>query len=187
VAQLFYGKQPFTGSSSTSAAAGYPAANATFESVSRHWRSTSVNAEEWVGTFAAALAVNTFCLHDVNFAAATIQKSVDGVVFVNVGVMTTYADRHGRRRGRILINDANVKAIKVQIAAGAPTDSTNTGYWAGVTPVWRIGAAYAFASTVTPSAFPKYAYRRSTRRPRVVGGSRTAASPGRRRARTWTR
>jgi hypothetical protein len=74
--------------------------------------------------------------------------------------MTTYADRHGRRRGRILINDANVKAIKVQIAAGAPSDGA---------AYWRIGAAFAFANTVTPSGIPAYSYRKTTRRPRVTG------------------
>jgi hypothetical protein len=76
----------------------------------------------------------------VNFASATIQTSINGGAFATVGVMTTYADRHGRRRGRITINQANVTAIKVQVAAGTPTDSAD-----GVTR-WRIGCAYPWGT-----------------------------------------
>lgn len=136
MAVIYYDKRPFSGSSSTSAQAGYPASNAIRESLARPWRAATAGAEEWVGSFAAALGVHTFCLHDVNFASATISKSADGVAFVVVGVMTTYADRHGRRRGKILINDANVKALKVQ-PAGVTTDGS-TG--------WSIGAAYPWGT-----------------------------------------
>lgn len=182
MAQLFYGKITWLSATATSAAAGYPASSAILEAIGRQWRSATVGAEEWVGNFAAGTFVHTFALHDVNFASANIQVSVGGGAFATVGVMTTYADRHGRRRGRITINTANVTSIKVQVAAGTPTDSTNTAYWAGAAPTWRIGAAYAFASTVTPSAFPKYAMRRATKRPRVtsnlVNGAVSVAATG---------
>lgn len=173
MALLFYGKQPFTGSSATTSAAGYPSANATYEALGRPWRSTVTTASEWVGNFAAGVFVQAFCLHDVNFASATIQVSIGGGAFTNVGVMNTYADRHGRRRGRITINQANVTAIKVQIAAGATTDGA---------AYQRIGAAYAFANVVTPSGIPAYTYRKTTRRPRVssnlVNGAVAVASTG---------
>jgi hypothetical protein len=51
--------------------------------------------------------------------------------------MTTYADRDARRRGRILVNDASVKAMQVQIGAGSSTDGA----------VWRIGAPYPYGSS----------------------------------------
>jgi hypothetical protein len=135
-ALIFYDKRVFTSSSSTSAAAGFPSSNAIRESLARPWKATSAGAEEWVGNFAVPTAVDTFCLHDVNFASATIQKSVSGGAFVGVGTMTTYADRHGRRRGRISVAEANDTAIKV-IPIGVPTDGGSA---------WYIGAAYPWGS-----------------------------------------
>lgn len=173
MAQLFYNKAVFTGSSATSAAAGYPSSNAIAEALGRPWRSTVTTASEWVGNFAAGTFVQAFCLHDVNFATANIQTSIGGGAFGTVGTLTTYADRHGRRRGRITINQANVTAIKVQIGAGATTDGA---------AFQRIGATYPFGSTVTPSGIPAYSFRKTTRRPRLsnslVSGGVAVAKTG---------
>jgi hypothetical protein len=138
MALIYYDKRTFTAAVSTTAQAGYPASNLLNESLRRPWRATGVGAEDVTLTAPAALGVHSLCLHDVNFASCTVRKSADGVAFNTVGVLTTYPDRHGRRRGRITINDAVVKALQIQIGAGATTDGL---------AFWRGGAAYPMGSS----------------------------------------
>ncbi len=138
MAKIYYDKRAFTVAQSTTAQAGYPASNLLNESLRRPWRGTGVLAEDVTLTAPAAVGVDSLCLHDVNFASCTVRKSADGVAFNVVGVLTTYPDRHGRRRGRITINDAGVKALQIQIGAGATTDGL---------AYWRGGAAYPMGSS----------------------------------------
>lgn len=138
MATIYYDKRVFTVSAATTEAAGYPASNWMVESLARPWRATGLGANDVTFTAPAAVGVHSVCLHDVNFASCTIRKSADGIAFSDVGVLTTYPDRHGRRRGRITVNDANVKAWQIRIGAGAATDGL---------AFWRGGAAYPMGSS----------------------------------------
>jgi hypothetical protein len=146
----------------TSAQDGYAASNVSTEQLGRPWRSTNLGANDVTIILPATTFIQTLFLFDVNFAAATIQKSVDNAAFVNVGAFASYGDAHGRRRGNIAIAAAGQLAVKVQIAAGASTDGL--GYW-------RIGAAYLFGTSVNLAAGNKagfnMGYRVSSRRPRT--------------------
>lgn len=137
MAKIYHDKRVFTVSAATTEAAGYPASNWLAESLARPWRATGLGANDVTFTAPAAVGVHSVCLHDVNFASCTIRKSADGIAFSDVGVLTTYPDRYGRRRGRITINDANVKAWQIRIGAGVATDGL---------AFWRGGAAYPFGS-----------------------------------------
>ena len=157
--KIHYGKLTPTVFSATTSQAGYPATNLGSESILKPWRAAALGAEDVALQLPAVAMIQTFALHDVNFAAATIEKSVDGAVWVAVGAMTTYADRHGRRRGVITINTAGQKAVRFRIAAGASTDGL---------AYWRAGAGYLFGSVVNVGAAVEYGYRVRTRRPRVA-------------------
>jgi hypothetical protein len=156
--KLHYGKLVASVYAATTAQDGYPASNLGLESLGRPWKATGLGATDITITLPALAFIQTLFLHDVNFATATIQTSVDGVAFNALGVLTTYADSHGRRRGSIVVNTAGLKAVKITPIGGASTDGL---------AYWRGGAAYLFASVVTPSAAVRYGYRARTRRPRL--------------------
>lgn len=147
----------------TTAQDGYPASNVSTEQLGRPWRSTSLGATDVTIILPATAFIQTLALHDVNFAAATIQKSVDNAAWVNVGAFSSYSDAHGRRRGNIAIAAAGQLAVKIQIAAGASSDGL--GYW-------RIGAAYLYGASVNLAAGTKagfnFGYRVGAKRPRIV-------------------
>jgi hypothetical protein len=139
--KLYYGRVTAVSWSVTNAQDGYPASNVSLESIGRPYKSTGAGAVDLVINFSAAAAVAAILLQDVNFASCTIAKSPDGTAFSSVGTLTTNADKWtGRRRGVLEINDPTVKAIKISIGAGTPTDGTST---------WRLGSAYPFGSVVT--------------------------------------
>lgn len=140
MAKIHYGKVAPTVVTSTTSQAGYGAVNLANSSLDMPWRATAAGAEDLIFTFAAATLVQTFHLHDVNFGAANVYKSGDGVVFNLVGALQAYCGKEGRRRGKITINDPAVKVVKVSIAPGAPLDGK---------AYWRAGAGYAFASVMT--------------------------------------
>lgn len=143
MAVIYYDKLLPLSVSATTEAAGFPAFNVTLESLARPYRATNAGANDVTIIFKSVGPLHSIFLHDVNFASCTVQKSVDGVAWVTVGTLTTYVDENGRRRGRITINDASVKGVRIQISAGTPTD--------GLT-FWRIGAAYPMVSTHTVPA-----------------------------------
>lgn len=146
--KLYYNKVTATAWSATSAQSGYPASNVSLESITRNWRGNDATALDVVITFAAATTVAALLLTDVNFASCAILKSPDGSSFSSVGTLTTFADKlTGRRRGLIEINDANVKAIKISISSGTPSDGL---------AYWRIGSAYPFANSVALPRNPDY-------------------------------
>lgn len=136
-ATIYYDKRTVLGASATTAADGYPAANVATQSLRRPWRSVGTGANDVTLPLAALVAVHSFCIHAANFATCTVRKSADGVAFTTVGVLTAYPDRHGRYRGRIVVNDPGVKAIQIQIGAGTPADAA---------PYWSLGAAYPMGS-----------------------------------------
>lgn len=141
MAKLFYNRVTAVAWSVTNALEGYPASNVSLEAVDRPYKSTGSGVVDLVITFAAAVNVAALLLQDVNFASCTVLKSADGSSFTSVGTLTTYADKWtGRRRALIEINDASVKAVKISIGAGTPTDGTST---------WRIGSAYPFGASST--------------------------------------
>lgn len=168
--KLHYGKLAVDTFTATTEAVGYPASNLGSESLAKPYRATGAGATDIVLQLAAPATIQTLFLHDVNFAAATIAKSVDGVAWVPVGELDTYADRHGRRRGVLILAAAGQLSVKMSIAAGATGDGL--GYW-------RAGAAYLFGAMAAPSALPSYGYTVRTRRPRVsvdLPNGRTAAA-----------
>lgn len=145
MAKIHYTKHAASSYSATTSQAGYGPDNLGIEQLGRPYRSTGLGATDLVINFASVKNVQTLFLHDVNFPNATIEKSADGVTFVGIGVLTFYAGREGRYRGAITVADANVKALKVKIAAGAALDGL---------PNWRAGAAYPFASSIAiPAPF----------------------------------
>lgn len=143
----------------TTEAPGYPANNLGSESLALPWRATGLGATTVTITLQGLSSMMALGLHDVNFATCTVDRSVDGAAWVNVGVLTSYADRHGRRRGSIFINTAGQLAVRFVIGAGASTDGL--GYWRG-------GAVQLFSSLATVGALPEYGYRVRTRRPRIA-------------------
>lgn len=149
---LHYGKVVATVFSATTAQAGYPATNIGNESLGRPWRATGVGANDVTMEFPVVKTVKTLEVHDVNFAQAAILKSSDGVVFAPIAgsPLVTYMGTEGRRRGAITVNDANVKALRISIGAGAATDGL---------AYWRIGSAPAFASSVAIAAPHQFGYR----------------------------
>lgn len=154
---LHYGKLSPVAFSATTAAVGFPAANLGNESLVRPYRATGVGATDVILSLAAVATIKTLFLHDVNFANAQVYRSPDGVAWTLVGTLNTYADRYGRRRGLININQAGQLAVKISIGAGASTDGL----------AWRIGAPYLFTASVALGAAAEYGYQVSTRRPRV--------------------
>lgn len=148
---FYYTKLAGLSWSATDAQAGYPASNAGLESIARDWRAVDAGTKDWVVNFAAATTVQALLLEDVNFASAAVLKSPDGSSFSSVGTLTTYADKlTGRRRGLIVVNDANVKALKVTITSGSTMD--------GLT-YWRVGASYPFAAVSTLARMADYGMR----------------------------
>lgn len=146
----------------TTAQDGFPASNVSTEQLGRPWRSTGLGATDVTIILPAQATIQTLFLHDVNFATANVQKSVDAAAWVNVGALNTYGNAHGRRRGNLVIAAAGQLAVKIQIAAGASIDGK--GYW-------RIGAAYLFGTSVNLAAGTKagfnMGYRVTTARPRT--------------------
>jgi hypothetical protein len=157
VTAIYYGKVTPQSAASTTAAPGFPASNALLEALGRNWSGTGVGNETFDITMAAATQVYALQLHDVNFAVAAIQKSSNGIAFNAVGNLTSYAGRHGRRRGLIVFNDPNVKVARIIIAAGASTDGKP----------WRIGSANLFASKYALPFGPEYTYSVRTKRPQI--------------------
>lgn len=143
----------------TDSQAGYPPVNLSSEALGLPWRSTSAGAKEVILPWLAVQTIQTLFLHDVNFATCTVQKSVDGVAWVAVGVLTTYADQHGRRRGQITINAAGQLALRIQIGAATPLDGL--GYW-------RIGAAHVFGAVATLPVGPKYGYQERVKKAQLA-------------------
>jgi hypothetical protein len=141
--KLYYSKVAAATAAATSAQAGYPATNVALESITRNWRSVDTTGNDVTVTFAAAGALASLLLTDVNFASCAVLKSPDGSAFSAVGTLTTFADKiTGRRRGLIEINDPTVKAYRITISSGTPTDGL---------AYWRIGSAYPFgASSAQP-------------------------------------
>jgi hypothetical protein len=156
--KLHYSKLTPVAFAATTAQAGYPATNLGSESILKPWYATTTGANDVTFTLAAPLFVQTLFVHDVNFASCTVEKSVDGVAWVAVGVLTTYPDRHGRRRGNITVNAAGQLALRARIASAPTTDGL---------AFHRIGAAYVFAAAVAVLALPQYGYRVRQKRPRV--------------------
>jgi hypothetical protein len=135
--RLYYAKITAAAAAS-SAAAGYPASNVTREEIDRPWLSVGLGLSTVTLTWPAATNVAAVLLEDVNFAAATIYRSVDAVAFTNPTAIAIVADKHiGRRRGLLRVNVAGLRGIRVEIAAGASTDGA---------AAWRIGAAYPFSA-----------------------------------------
>lgn len=157
-ASIAYGKLAPVTISATTAAAGYGADNVGLESITRAWRATGVGANDVILTLAAVTTVHTLHLHDCNFASAAIYKSADGVAWTLVGTLNTYQGRESRRRGQIVINDANVKAVKVSIGAGVSTDGL---------AYWRIGSAYLFSVQATIASPLQFPYAARFRHPQV--------------------
>lgn len=172
-ASLAFGKRSATAYSATTSQAGYGPDNLGLESLARPWRSADTTAQDVVLTFAAAAPLHTLHLHDVNFAAADVYKSVDGVAYNLVGALSAYQGKEGRRRGAIVINDATVKAVKISIANGAATDGL---------AYKRIGAAYAFSSVAIVGAPFQFPYAARFLYPQVrsqlPNGQTPAASTG---------
>lgn len=156
---LYYNKLTPQAFAATTAQAGYPASNAGLESIDRPWLSTTLGANDFTVSFAALTFVDTAFIHDANFLICTVERSADGVNFANVGVLTTHADEHGRRRGKIAVGGATLKALRYRVAAAGASD--DGAAW------WRIGAQYLFGSSLVVATGPSYNYRVSTRRPRV--------------------
>jgi hypothetical protein len=157
----------------TTTQGGYPASNVGNPYLARPWVATTTSgATEHEQHFPVAGPVKSLHVHDVNFAAATVYKSVDGVAWVLVGALATYMGIEGRRRGKILVNDANVKALKVSIAAGASTDGFP----------WRIGAAYAFVESFAIAPPLQFPYRPRFTYPqlanKLINGQDAIASTG---------
>jgi hypothetical protein len=147
LAKIHYGKLTPVSVVASTAAAGYPANNVALESISRPWNSTSSASTTLTLTLAAAQLVNAVLLQDVNFSSCLVEKSPDGSSFSSVGTLNTFADRESnRRRGLILVADANVKAIRLTMS-GTPTDGL---------AYWRIGAAYLFNAASTMPHMPQY-------------------------------
>lgn len=150
MARLSYTKVIATAAAATSAQAGFPASNALGNSLAMPWYSTTLGANDFTVTFPVATFVAYWFLHDVNFAGGMVQRSADGIAFVNVANLASFADELDRRRGGIAIGGANVKALRIQIGAGASTDGLNN---------WRIGSQWPWASQVTLPIGPGYNYR----------------------------
>lgn len=139
---IYYEKTVAVNVLSTTSAVGYPATNAALESLSRPWRSTSTGANDLTLHFQAAGSVKALLVQDANFASCSVLKSADGAAFSSVGTLTTYADKlTARRRGIIVIDDNNVKAVRLSISSGTPTDGES---------FWRA-KAYPFASASSVS------------------------------------
>lgn len=172
MAKLYYGKIAIVSVTATEAASGYPASNMALESLGRPWRSTTTGADTIVFDLGSSLAIDSLFLHDVNFATAAVSWSADNVTYSAPVTLTTYADRHGRRRGRVSVS-ATMRYVKAVISAGTPADGL---------AYWRIGAAYVFSSSVSPTAFPVFTYRVTTTRPRtsvaLPNGITAAAATG---------
>jgi hypothetical protein len=173
--KLYYGKIAPSAFASTTSQVGYPASNLGNEALLKPWRGTGVGAETVTFTLPVAQFVAGIFMHDVNFAAAAVETTPDGVNWFAAGNLTTYAGRHGRRRGVLLLAAANVLGFRLNIAAGASTDGL--GYWRG-------GAGYAFTSSfaMNAAALPDFGYRVRTARPRLitelVNGISAVASTG---------
>jgi hypothetical protein len=157
--KLYFGKIVPSAIAATTAAAGFPALNLASEQLGKPWNATGLGATDITVTLPALSTVMLVAIHDVNFATCNVQKSVDGVAWVNVGALNTYRDRHGRRRGSLLVNAAGQLALKLQIAAGVATDGL---------AAWRGGSVYVFTSLGSVSAVPEYGYTQRTKRPRVT-------------------
>lgn len=148
MASIYYAKRAAVSCSSTDAQSGYPASNAALESISRPWWAVDAGAKDWIVNFSAAASVQALLLQDVNFTSASVYKSPDGSTFNLVGTITNAADTiTGRYRGLIVINDSNVKAVKVSIGSGTPADGLS---------YWRIGAVYPFASVSAVPRMPDF-------------------------------
>lgn len=166
--KLYHSKLTPIAYAATTAQAGYPANNLGSDSVSLPWRATGVVENTVTLTLGAVATMQLLALHDVNFATCTVEKSVDGAAWVNVGALNTYSDRGGRRRGSIVIAAAGQLAVRFRIAAGVTTDGL--GYW-------RAGAAHLFTFEASVGVVPEYGYRVRTKRPRVVTALRNGRTP----------
>ena len=146
MAKLYYGKILPTSTAATSAAAGYPASNVLLESIARPWRATDLSNNNVDITWTVAQTVAAVIVEDANCATVSVYASTDGATFPTlVATVNINADKiTGRRRALIPVNLANLKGIRFAFT-GAATDGL---------AYWRIGAVYAFGSSV---AWPRMA------------------------------
>lgn len=135
--------------SATTAAAAYPALNLAIDALSRPWRATGTGATDVTIDLGTSQSLGGLLVHDVNFASATIFTSVDGSAYTNRGVMTTYANDQGRRRGIFSLDTFTGRYVRFTIASGATTDGA---------AYWRAGAAPVMKTAVTLAQAPNKGY-----------------------------
>lgn len=138
-AKLWHTKRTVDSVAATDEDADFPASNLLLESIEFEWRSVGTGAKTVDLVLPAPVSVELLYLHAINFAAATVKYSDDGVVFSAGEAFTGYGDIYGRYRGPMTIAQPVVKAIRIEIAAGATTDDA---------AFKRIGAAYVMATAV---------------------------------------
>lgn len=169
---LYHDKISLEAVESTTSQAGYGPLNLANESIDMPWRAAALGAEEVTLSFASSAVAGIF-LHDVNFAACMVQRSDDGVAFVDVGEATAYPDEHGRYRILLAVGEPGQEAVRIQIEAGASLDGLS---------YWRAGAAHLFAASQAVATGPNYGYGVNTVRPRVsrqlLNGQTAQASTG---------
>jgi hypothetical protein len=153
MAKLWCAPQTPSSFAATDAQAGYPASNIGLQSLGRPWYAIDAGGKEVTINFPAPSLVQVLHLHDVNFATANVQKSVSGGAFVNVGALNPAANEDGRYRGYLTINEALCTALKIQIAAGNPTDGLL---------FWRVGSGYLFRTVLTLPFALEYGYELDT-------------------------
>jgi hypothetical protein len=142
--KLYFGKLAPSAIAATTAAAGFPAINLASEQLGKPWNATGLGATDITVTLPALSTVMLVAIHDVNFATCNVQKSVDGVAWVNVGALNTYRDRHGRRRGSLLVNAAGQLASSCRSPPAWPRMAWRPGAPARLRlhqPRQRVGGA----------------------------------------------
>lgn len=123
----------------TDAQTNYPASNMLVPSLRQEWRAADDGAKVVDLVLADIGPVEALYLHDPNFPSAEWSFSDDGLSFGSAAAFDTETDIHGRRRAVITIAEATVHTIRLEIAAGTPTDGL---------AYWRIPTAYAFEEVV---------------------------------------
>jgi len=139
MAKLYFSQLVPTVITSSSAASGYPAANAALLSIDRQWRATSAGASNINFNLGSMKNIAAIYLHDINAAALTATLLDATPTLINTGAIAGVANRYGRTRALYKPTVTSAQNAKIDIAAGTPTDGL---------AFWRIGSMYVMQSVV---------------------------------------
>jgi hypothetical protein len=140
----------------TSAQATYPATNVRVPSIDVPWRATSAANNSLTIDLGADRTIRCIAINGCNEDTVAVLSASTIPALASRGNLLTYADRHGRRRGILAMNQTH-RYVRLDFA-GSPSDGL---------PYWWVGGVYLMG-TVNAIVSPSVGYEVKTLKPGVM-------------------